>query len=131
MRMLLIEIRLLEEDDQYAMIKIARSPGIEQIKAETAEQVGGVINTLSSTAPNTASTVPTPISLKSNNQRAIALSYNPVFHAHTKHVDIQYHYICDKVVSGRIDLQYVPTSEMIVDRLTKTLIQAKFHIFVK
>ncbi len=71
------------------------------------------------------------MSLKGDNQGSIALAHNPVFHARTKHIDIQHHYIHDEVAPGRIDLQYMPTSEMIADGLTKALTQAKFHIFVK
>ena len=129
MRLLLTEIGLLDKDDQYAMIKVARSPGTEQIKADAAKQEEEVVNTLSSTTP--ISTTPTSISLKGDNQGSIALAHNPVFHARTKHIDIQHHYIRDEVASGRIDLQYVPTSEMIADGMTKALTHAKFHLFVK
>lgn len=139
MRLLLTEIGLLDEDGQCAMIKVAKgSPGTEQIKADAAGQEGEVVNTLTSNAPltasstsNTTSTAPTPLSLKGDNQGSIALAHNPVFHARTKHIDIQHHYIRNEVASGRIDLQYVPTSEIIADGLTKALTQAKFHIFVK
>ncbi|XP_066392467.1 secreted RxLR effector protein 161-like [Miscanthus floridulus] len=33
------------------------------------------------------------INLKIDNQSAITLSKNPVFHDHSKHIDIRYHYI--------------------------------------
>lgn len=34
------------------------------------------------------------------------------------------------MASGRIDLQYVPISEMITDKMTKAFIHAKFYLFV-
>lgn len=71
------------------------------------------------------------ICLKGDNQGSIALTYNPVYHAQTKHIDIQHYYICDEVAARRINLQYIPTSEIIADGLTKALIHAKFHIFLK
>lgn len=74
---------------------------------------------------------PASLFLKDDNQGSIALAHNPVFHARTKHIDIQHHYIHDKVAAGRIDLQYIPMSEMIVDGMTKALTQAKFQLFVK
>lgn len=37
----------------------------------------------------------------------------------------------DEVAAGRIDLQYISTSEMIADGLTKPLTNAEFHGFVK
>ena len=72
-----------------------------------------------------------PLSLKGDNQGSIALAHNPVFHARTKHIDIQHHYIRDEVAVGKIDLQYIPTSDMVIDKMTKALIHAKFHLFVK
>ncbi len=72
-----------------------------------------------------ASNDPTPLSLKGDNKGSIALAHNPVFHARTKHIDIQHHYIRDEVATGRVDLQYVPTSEMIADGMTKALTNAK------
>ena len=56
-----------------------------------------------------------------DNQGAIALANNPEFHARTKHIDIQYHYVREKVQSGEIDLVYCPTAEMVADQLTKAL----------
>lgn len=40
------------------------------------------------------------IFFKGNNQRFIALAYNPVYHTQTKHIDIQYYYIYNKVAAG-------------------------------
>lgn len=68
--------------------------------------------------------------MKGDNQRSISIAHKPVFHAWTKHIDIQHHYIRDEVASGRIELTYVPTAEMITDAQTKQLTQAKFHEFV-
>lgn len=68
------------------MIKVARSPETEQIKANAIEQEGEVVNTLSSTTP--ISTTPTLIFLKSDNSGSIALAYNPVFHTYTKYINI-------------------------------------------
>src|SRR3954464_14935130 len=63
----------------------------------------------------------TPTTLYCDNQVAIALSHNLPFHAQSKHIDIQYHYIHEKVHNGTIELIYCPTSEMMADALTKAL----------
>ena len=46
-----------------------------------------------------------------------------------KHIDIKYHYIRDMVQRGAVKLQYVVTSEQIVDVLTKPLARVKFKYF--
>ena len=58
-----------------------------------------------------------------DNQGAIALSRNPGFHAHSKHIDIRYHSIRDHVdkETGTINLLYCPMEDMTVDVLTKGL----------
>ncbi len=77
------------------------------------------------------STLYKAISLKGDNQGSIAPAYNLVYHARTKHIDIQHHYICDKIAAGRINFLYIPTNKIIADGLTKTLTHAKFYTFVK
>jgi hypothetical protein len=62
-----------------------------------------------------------PMTLYGDNQSAIALSRDPRFHARTKHVDIQHHFIRGKVANGDIDILYCPTHEMVADVLTKGL----------
>lgn len=66
-RVLLIKIRLLDKNSQYAMIKVTISLEIEQIKANTIEQKGEVINTLSDTTLNMSLSALTLIFLKDNN----------------------------------------------------------------
>lgn len=73
----------------------------------------------------------TSISLKGDNQRSIVFTYNPTYNAWIKYIDIQHHYICDEVAARQINLQYIPTSKMIANRLTKALTHAKFYTFVK
>ena len=64
-----------------------------------------------------------------DNQSSIALARNPVHHARTKHIDIQYHFIREKVDSKEIELIYLPTDDMHADTLTKPLPFPKFAKF--
>jgi hypothetical protein len=66
-----------------------------------------------------------------DNQGAIALAKNPQFHARTKHIDIQHHFVRDKVSEGVIELQYIETESQVADGLTKPLDKIKFERFRK
>jgi len=65
-----------------------------------------------------------------DNQSCIALAKNPVHHARTKHIDIQHHFVREKVESGDVKLIYMSTGDMVADTLTKPLPGPKFGKFV-
>ncbi len=46
-----------------------------------------------------------------DNLNNIQLARNPVFHARTKHIEVHYHFIREKVLAGEIDLIYVSTED--------------------
>jgi hypothetical protein len=56
-----------------------------------------------------------------DNQSALRLVANPEFHSKSKHIDVQYHYVRELLEDGTIDVEYVRTSEMAADCLTKPL----------
>ena len=56
-----------------------------------------------------------------DNQAMIAISYHPEFHAHTKHIDIAHHFLCDLVKSGTIEIIYIQTRKNLADVFTKGL----------
>lgn len=53
----------------------------------------------------------TPTQVYCDNQAAISLSHDFQFHARSKHIDIQHHFIRDKVADETIIISYVPTDE--------------------
>ncbi|KAG6988694.1 Retrovirus-related Pol polyprotein from transposon TNT [Fusarium oxysporum f. sp. conglutinans] len=67
--------------------------------------------------------------LYGDNQGAIAMAKNPQFHARTKHIDLQWHYVRERVSDGDVELQYVPTEQQIADGLTKPLPKDRFIVF--
>jgi hypothetical protein len=66
-----------------------------------------------------------------DNQGAITLAKNDQFHGRVKYIDIQHHFVREKLAEGRINLRYVPTSEQVADGLTKALCRDKFVVFRK
>jgi len=70
-----------------------------------------------------------PTTLFCDNQGAIHLSKDSTFHACTKHIDVHFHFIWQTVSSGHVIIKYCPTTEMIADIFTKSLIPAKFEKF--
>jgi hypothetical protein len=56
-----------------------------------------------------------------DNQGALRLVANPEFHSRSKHIDVQHHYVRELLENGTISVDYIQTSEMAADCLTKPL----------
>ncbi|KAE8692620.1 tir-nbs resistance protein [Hibiscus syriacus] len=69
------------------------------------------------------------IPLYCDNQSAIRLAENPVFHARTKHVEVHYHFVREKVLQEEIEMRQIKTDEQIADLFTKSLSVGKFEHF--
>ena len=78
--------------------------------------------------PDQAGRIPT-VMIYGDNQGAIALAKNPVFHARTKHMGIQLHWLREQLKAGTVDLSYVTTTEQVADGLTKALPNQPFVKF--
>lgn len=61
-----------------------------------------------------------------DNKAAISIAHNPVLHDRTKHVEVDKHFIKEKIESGLICMPYVPTAEQIADVFTKGLPKKQF-----
>ena len=70
-----------------------------------------------------------PMVIYIDSQNALRLAMNLEFHAHTKHIDIKYHYTREQILLQSIRLQYVNTHDQIANILTKPLIQTGFVDF--
>eukprot|EP00253_Pinus_taeda_P001967 PITA_01967 len=64
-----------------------------------------------------------------DNQNGIHLSENPVFHDHSKHIDMRYHFIQDMVQWRSIRLQRIRMNLQVTDIFTKPLGKFKFLSF--
>jgi hypothetical protein len=68
--------------------------------------------------------------IKTDILSAIELAINPISHARTKHVDINYHFVRENLLSNNIDLVYESTSTILADNLTKATSVPKFEDFI-
>ena len=73
--------------------------------------------------------IDSPTTLYEDNQGAIELSKNPKFHNLTKHIDISYHFICERVLSKKISVTYYSMDNMLADVITKGLTRDNFKKF--
>ena len=71
------------------------------------------------------------ITIYTDSQSALAVVRNPVFHARTKHIEVHYHYVKERLSAGEISLVYVPTQDNLADLFTKALPREKFEAFRK
>jgi hypothetical protein len=66
-----------------------------------------------------------------DNISSILLANNLVYHARTKHIEVNYHFIREKVLAKEIDLIHVSTEYQIADIFTKALGTNKLRKFRK
>lgn len=72
-----------------------------------------------------------PTSIKCDNQISIKLTNNPNYHARSKHIENQHHFVREKIQSKEIDLIYSNTHDNVVDIFTKPLGKTKYVISEK
>jgi hypothetical protein len=63
-----------------------------------------------------------------DNQGAVLLSKDRMFHDRTKHIDIRHHYIREVVAKGDLKVVKISTNDNAADMLTKPLPVAKFNL---
>ena len=61
-----------------------------------------------------------------DNQSAAHLAANPVFHSRSKHIELDLHFIREKVLRQELQICYVPSTDQLADILTKHLPISQF-----
>ena len=72
---------------------------------------------------------PTSLLVYCDNVSAVYLSTNLVQHQRTKHVEIDLHFVCDRVAIGDVRVLHVPTTSQFADIFTKGLPSSTFTEF--
>ena len=75
--------------------------------------------------------VKSPRSIFCDNQSAIYLAKNAVFHKRSKHIDVDFHYIRELVKNKCIQIDYLKSECMPADIFTKSLQKCKHENGVK
>ena len=65
------------------------------------------------------SSVITHVLMHCDNKSAIAITFNPIFHDRTKHIEVDYHITRQEYEKRRIILPYVPSRAQLADLFTK------------
>ena len=74
--------------------------------------------------------LPFPPKLWCDNVFAPTIASNPIFHARTKHVEVDYHFVREKVLHKDLQVKYISTSDQLADVFTKSLSTSRF-IFLR
>ena len=64
-----------------------------------------------------------------DNLGATYLSANPIFHARTKHIEIDYYFVRERVAAKLLDIKFISTKDQVADGFTKVLPVKELHEF--
>jgi hypothetical protein len=72
---------------------------------------------------------PEPPILYCDNIGVTYLASNPIYHARTKHIEIDYHFVRDMVAKKLLKVCFISGKDQLADILTKPLAAARFIMF--
>jgi hypothetical protein len=64
-----------------------------------------------------------------NNLGATYMTSNPQFHGRTKHIEVGFHFVCERVVRHQLDVRFISSVDQLADGFTKSLPAAKLDFF--
>jgi hypothetical protein len=67
-----------------------------------------------------------PPQLWCDNLGAIALASNPIYHARTKHIKVDYHFIREKILHKDLVASYISTADQCAYMFTKDLVASSY-----
>ncbi|KAH9672322.1 retrovirus-related pol polyprotein from transposon RE1 [Citrus sinensis] len=70
-----------------------------------------------------------PPGLICDNMSALHMAKNPIHHARTKHIELDYHFVREKVTCGLLTTKYIPSLQQTADIFTKPLSKELFIKF--
>jgi hypothetical protein len=77
-----------------------------------------------------------PPTLLCDNISAVSLAHNPILHSRTKHIELDIHFVREKVLAKQMQVLHVSATDQLADPLTKPLspsnyaaIRSKLKVF--
>jgi hypothetical protein len=80
---------------------------------------------------NTSQGSPTAVRLWCDNIGAKYLSSNTVFHGRSKHIEVDYHFVRERVSRKLLNIDFVSSRDLVVDGFTKALSVRQLENFNK
>jgi len=70
-----------------------------------------------------------PPTLYCDNLSALHITINPVFHARSKHIELDYHFVRERVFLGQLIIKHISTNKKVADLFTKPMSKRPSQVF--
>ncbi|XP_047270485.1 uncharacterized protein LOC124899595 [Capsicum annuum] len=112
-------------DSDWASCPDSRRSVSAEAEYRSLRKVVGELVWLSRLLEELIVSAPKPYAVFCDNQSALHFTKNPVFHERTKHIEVDCHFIRNKLQEGLVSLHHVATADQLADVLTKALMGVK------